>query len=245
MSGSGSERTLVVVPTYNERQNLGAFLGALREAAPRAHVLVVDDGSPDGTGALADEFAATDANVHVMHRAQKLGLGRAYVAGFEWGLAGPYDWFVEMDADLSHDPTHLAAFFAAFEAGADVVVGSRNIAGGSVVGWGPVRTLLSKGGSLYSRMVLGVRTRDLTTGYKAYTRRVLEVLDVRSLTSNGYSFQIETTFRALQAGFCVVEVPIVFVDRVRGASKMNRRILAEAVVVVWRLRLQSRRTGER
>lgn len=231
--------TLVVTPTYNERANLEAFVRALRSAAPRADLLIVDDASPDGTGELADVIAARDQHVSVLHRAGKLGLGTAYVEGFRWGLARGYDTFIEMDADLSHNPRHLPSFFAALAAGADVVSGSRNIPGGRVEGWGVGRRALSKGGSLYSRLILGVPVRDLTTGFKAFKRQVLEAIDINRVQSNGYSFQIELTYRALERGFRVQEVPIVFVDRQAGTSKMNRDIFAEAVVAVWRLRLRS------
>ena len=233
----GSDRTLIVVPTYNERDNIEMFLLAVRHALPPAHVLVVDDGSPDGTGDIVDRFTAGDPNVHVLHRVGAPGLGRSYVDGFRWGLERDYAYFFEMDADLSHHPAHLPSFFRAFAGGADVVVGSRNIPGGSVEGWGLGRHVLSKGGSLYSRAILGVEINDMTTGFKAYTRRALEAIDVGSLSSNGYSFQIETTFRALSKGLKVVETPIVFVDRQLGKSKMNARVFAEALVVVWRLRL--------
>lgn len=239
----GEDRALIVVPTYNERDNIGPFLRSLRAAAPAARVLVVDDNSPDGTGALVDELARSDGRIFALHKAGKRGLGRAYVDGFAWGLARDFDYFFEMDADLSHNPAHLPAFFRELAAGADVVVGSRNIPGGSVEGWGPGRHLLSRGGSLYSRLILGVAVRDMTSGFKAYSRRALEVIGVDSLRSNGYSFQIETTYRALQRGLRVVETPIVFVDRQHNTSKMDRRIFAEAVLVVWKLRLEGRGGG--
>jgi dolichol-phosphate mannosyltransferase len=229
-------RVLVVTPTYNERDNLVEFLAAVHRAAPEVHVLIVDDASPDGTGALADSLAASDARVHVLHRAAKLGLGTAYVAGFRHALAAGYDVVFEMDADLSHDPGYIPLFLAAIAGGADVVLGSRNVPGGGVEGWGLGRHLLSKGGSLYARSILGVGVRDLTTGFKAYTRRALEVIDPDAVRSNGYSFQIETTYRALRARLRVEEVPIVFVDRRAGLSKMSRRIFAEAILEVWRLR---------
>jgi dolichol-phosphate mannosyltransferase len=232
-------RILVVTPTYNERDNLPRFVTAVLDVVPEANVLVVDDASPDGTGTVADEIAASAARVAVLHRPGKLGLGTAYVEGFGWARARGYDVVVEMDADLSHDPRYLPEFLRAIEAGADVVVGSRNMPGGGVEGWGLGRHVLSKGGSLYARTILGVHVRDLTTGYKAYTRRALDAIDVESLRSNGYSFQIETTYRALRKGLTVVEVPIVFVDRRAGQSKMSRRIFAEAVVQVWRLRLDA------
>ncbi len=234
-------RVLVITPTYNERENLAALTEALFAAVPRAHLLVVDDASPDGTGAIADEIAARDPRVRVLHRSGKLGLGTAYVAGFQRAIDEGYDVAVELDADLSHDPGYLPVFLGAIQEGADVVVGSRNVPGGGVRGWGPGRHVLSKGGSLYSRAILGVEVRDLTTGYKAYTREALERLGLRTLRSTGYAFQIETTFRAIREGLRVVEVPIVFVDRRVGHSKMSRRIFAEAVLEVWRLRIDAAR----
>jgi dolichol-phosphate mannosyltransferase len=232
---------LIVTPTYNERENLPVFVEAALAAAPGAHLLVVDDGSPDGTGRLADEMAGRDPRIRVLHRPKKLGLGTAYVEAFRRGLAEGYDYFFEMDTDLSHDPGYLPDFFRALEAGADVVVGSRNIPGGGVEGWGLGRHVLSKGGSLYSQLVLGVSVRDLTTGYKAFTRQALERINLDAVHSSGYSFQIEMTFRALRAGLKVVEVPIVFVDRRVGHSKMDQRIFLEAVGVVWKLRLAALR----
>jgi len=229
-------RVLIVTPTYNERDNLPEFVAAVHAAAPGAHLLVVDDASPDGTGPLADALAAADPRVSVLHRPGKLGLGTAYVDGFRWAIARGYDVVFEMDADLSHDPAYIPAFLAAVAGGADVVLGSRNVPGGGVEGWGLGRHALSKGGSLYARAILGVGVRDLTTGFKAYTRRALEVIDPGTVRSNGYSFQIETTYRALRKGLRVVEVPIVFVDRRAGRSKMSRRIFAEAITEVWRLR---------
>jgi dolichol-phosphate mannosyltransferase len=232
---------LVVTPTYNERDNLPIFVRAVLEVAPEAHVLVVDDASPDGTGEVADAIVASDARVSVLHRPSKLGLGTAYVEAFAWALQRGYDVVVEMDADMSHDPRYLPSLLSAIDAGADVALGSRNVPRGGVEGWGIGRHVLSKGGSLYARAILGVSVRDLTTGYKAYTRRALRAIDASSLRSNGYSFQIETTYRALRKGLRVVEVPIVFVDRRAGRSKMSRRIFAEAVVEVWRLRLDAAR----
>jgi dolichol-phosphate mannosyltransferase len=232
-------RTLVVTPTYNEAENVQRFVRAVLEAAPAVSVLVVDDASPDGTGALADELAASDPRVFVLHRDGKRGLGRAYVAGFSWALSRDYEVVFEMDADFSHDPRHLPRFFEALAEGADLVVGSRGVPGGRVEGWGLGRHLLSKGGSLYARTVLGVPVRDMTTGFKAYTARALRSIDPASLRSNGYSFQIETTYRALAQGLRVVEVPIVFVDRRVGRSKMSRSTVTEALGEVWRLRLGS------
>ena len=234
-------RTLIVTPTYNEKDNLPRFVDAVRGALPEADVLVVDDASPDGTGALADALAAKDPHVRVMHRAGKLGLGTAYVQAFQRGLAEGYDWFFEMDADLSHDVRHLPDFVRALEGGADIVIGSRNVPGGGVEGWGVGRHFISKGGSLYSRVILGLPVRDLTSGFKAFNRRALEAIDLPRVHSNGYSFQIEMTYRAVLRGMQVREVPIVFVDRRAGRSKMSRRIFLEAVGMVWKLRFDALR----
>jgi len=234
-------KTLIVTPTYNERANLERFITEVRAQAPSADLLVVDDASPDGTGELADEIARRDPRVKVMHRPGKLGLGTAYVEAFRFGLGQGYDYFFEMDADLSHDPKYLADFFRELASGADVVVGSRNIPGGGVEGWGVGRQFVSKGGSTYSRLILGVPIRDFTTGYKAFTRRALLAIDLDGIRSNGYSFQIEMTYRALRRKLRVVEVPIVFVDRTLGKSKMNGRIFVEAIGVVWRLRYEAAR----
>ncbi|HEY8431482.1 MAG TPA: polyprenol monophosphomannose synthase [Sandaracinaceae bacterium] len=231
-------RVLVVTPTYNEADNLEPFARALFEVLPSAHLLVVDDASPDGTGKLADRLAGRDERVRVLHRGGKLGIGSAYLEGFRLGLRDGYDVLVQMDTDLSHDPAHLPEMLAALESGADLVIGSRNIPGGGVRGWGLGRHVLSKGGSLYSRTILGLSIRDLTSGYKAWSRRALEAIDLGAVRSEGYSFQIEMTWRALRRGFRVVEVPIVFVDRRAGKSKMSRKIFLEAVAMVWKLRLE-------
>jgi dolichol-phosphate mannosyltransferase len=231
---------LVVVPTYDERDNLEPLLGALFAALPEAHALVVDDASPDGTGELAAAIAARDGRVHVLRRPGKLGLGTAYVEGFSWALARPYAAVAEMDADLSHDPRDLRRLLAALARGADLAVGSRSVPGGGVLGWGLGRHVLSKGGSAYARVVLGVRVQDMTSGFKVYRRSALEAIGPASLRSNGYAFQIETTYRVLSQGLSVVEEPILFVDRRVGRSKMDRRIFAEAVVAPWRLRLFGR-----
>lgn len=227
---------LVIVPTFNERDNLPILVDAIFAVMDKANLLVVDDASPDGTGDVADAISNRDSRVHVIHRPGKLGLGTAYVEGFRFALDRGYDVIVEMDADMSHDPRYLPALVAALDDGADVAVGSRNVPEGGVDGWGLGRQLLSKGGSLYSRLILGVDIRDLTTGYKAFTRRALQVIDIDDIRSNGYSFQIETTYRALCWGLLVVEVPILFVDRRVGRSKMSRRVFVEAVGMVWKLR---------
>jgi dolichol-phosphate mannosyltransferase len=234
-------RTLIVTPTFNEKDNLTQFVQSVRATLPDADVLIVDDNSPDGTGAIADALASNDAHVRVLHRPGKLGLGTAYVEAFTRGLGEGYDRFFEMDADLSHDVRYLPDFVRALDDGFDVVIGSRNISGGGVEGWGVGRHFISKGGSLYSRVILGLPVRDLTSGYKAFARRALEAIGLEHVHSNGYSFQIEMTYRAVLRGMRVKEVPIVFVDRMLGRSKMNRRIFAEAVVMVWKLRFDALR----
>jgi dolichol-phosphate mannosyltransferase len=235
-----STHALIVVPTYNERDNIPGITDRLLPALPGAEILFVDDNSPDGTGALLDEMAAADPRVHVMHRAGKLGLGTAYVEGFGWGLARGYDYLFEMDADGSHDPRYLAQMAALAEDGADVVVGSRYVPGGGTVNWGLGRKLLSRGGSLYARTVLGIDVRDVTAGFVCWRRAALEAIDLPTITSNGYSFQIEMKYRATSRRLRVVETPIVFVDRRVGQSKMSRAIVAEALLQVWRLRMVGR-----
>lgn len=233
--------TLVVVPTFNEAESIAQLLLAVRGMLPCAHLLVVDDASPDGTATVVRGLARDDAQIHVLERPGKLGLGSAYVTGFTWGLERGYQRFIEMDADFSHDPKELPAFVAALDAGVDVVVGSRGVPGGGIRGWGPLRYALSKGGSLYSRLVLGVELRDLTTGFKAYSRRALEQIDVATLRSNGYAFQIETSYRALRQNLRVQEIPIVFVDRRVGKSKMTSREVWDGVVGVWLMRERDKR----
>jgi dolichol-phosphate mannosyltransferase len=227
---------LVCIPTYNERDNLEGIVQAVLAADPRTEVLVVDDNSPDGTGDLADTLAARESRVHVLHRAQKEGLGRAYLAAFAWALEGPYAYVLEMDADWSHPPRYLPELLNRAEAGADLVLGSRYVPGGGTVNWGWLRRLISRGGSLYARTVLGLAVRDLTGGFKCFRRRVLESLDLAAVHSTGYAFQIELTYRAVRNGFRVEEMPIVFEDRRVGQSKMSRRIVVEALTMVWKLR---------
>jgi dolichol-phosphate mannosyltransferase len=228
---------LVIIPTYNERDNLGPIAQAALAADPRVDVLVVDDNSPDGTGQLADELAAKEPRIRVLHRQKKEGLGRAYLAAFTWALAEKYQFIIEMDADFSHDPRYLPTLIDEASNGVDLVLGSRYVTGGGTVNWGVLRQLISQGGSLYARTVLGVRVRDLTGGFKCFNRRVLEGLDLAHVQSAGYGFQIELTYRALQRGFTVKEIPIVFEDRRVGQSKMSRKIFIEAFTVVWKLRL--------
>lgn len=230
------ERVLIVVPTYNERDNVDRVVEEFLAAAPTAELLFVDDNSPDGTGARLDELAAANPRVHVLHRPGKLGLGTAYLDGFAWGLARDYDHLFEMDADFSHDPKYLQPMLERARAGADVVIGSRYVDGGGTQNWGVGRKLLSRGGSLYARTVLGVKIRDVTAGFICYRRQALAALDLGAIRSNGYSFQIEMKYRALAAGLKVVEVPIVFADRRVGQSKMSRKIFAEALTMVWKLR---------
>jgi glycosyltransferase involved in cell wall biosynthesis len=225
------DRVLVAMPTYNERDNLPHTLARLRAAVPSADVLVVDDGSPDGTGDLADELAAGDPQVHVMHRSEKAGLGAAYIAAFRWALERGYDAVVEMDADGSHAPEELPRLLEAL-ADADLVLGSRWVSGGEVRQWPAARMLLSRGGNVYTRVMLGLPLKDATGGYRAYRRRVLESLPLDRVASQGYCFQIDLAWRAWQAGFRVREVPITFVERTAGASKMSRTIVAEAL---WRV----------
>ena len=234
------EGTLIVIPSFNEAENIAALVRAVRASLPAAHVVVVDDASPDGTASIVRQLAGDDAQVHLLERAGKLGLGTAYVTGFSWGLERGYQRFFEMDADFSHDPGLLPAFMAALDAGADVVAGSRNVPGGAIEGWGPLRYLLSKGSSLYARTILQLPVQDLTTGFKAYTRRALERIDITSLRSNGYAFQVETSYRAVQRGLVLVEIPIRFVDRRAGRSKMTGREIAEAALGVWLMRFGRR-----
>ena len=224
---------LVVVPTYDERENLGPALARLHASVPEADVLVVDDASPDGTGELADELSATDDRVRVLHRTGKAGLGAAYLEGFRHALTGEHQAVVEMDADGSHAPEDLPALLAALE-DADVVLGSRYVPGGRVVDWPWYREALSRGGNLYSRLALGVPIHDITGGYRVYRRGVLEQLHLDTVASQGYCFQVDMAWRAVRAGFRVREVPITFIERERGASKMNGAIVAEAL---WRVSL--------
>lgn len=224
---------LVIIPTYNESESLPGVLDRLRRSVPEADVLVADDNSPDGTGALADAIAAQDDHVHVLHRAGKEGLGKAYLAGFAWGLERGYDVIVEMDADGSHRPEELPRLLAQIPH-ADVVLGSRWVPGGSVVNWPASRRVLSQGGSLYTRLALGIPTRDATGGYRAYRASALRALDLETVESNGYCFQIDLLWRALQRGLVVREVPITFVEREAGTSKMSGRIVREALLNVGR-----------
>ena len=233
-----AERALVVIPTFNEAENLPHIVPQVLAQDPRLEVLVVDDNSPDGTGRIADEQAARNPRVHVLHREGKLGLGTAYIRGFRWALERTYDYVFEMDADFSHDPAHLKEFLTAIE-DADVVLGSRYLEGKvTVVNWPMGRLMLSYCANIYARWITGLRIWDLTGGFKCFRRRVLETIDLSQVRSNGYAFQIEMSVRAWRKGFKLRETPIVFVDRTEGQSKMNRSIVREAVWMVPRLRLQ-------
>jgi dolichol-phosphate mannosyltransferase len=233
----------LILPTYNEAENVKAIVGAAGEvlagAAPEGfRILVVDDGSPDGTGRLADELAAEHPWVEVLHRSEKNGIGPAYLAGFAYALAGGAGYVMEMDSDFSHDPADLARLLEAVRGGADLALGSRYVPGGGVSDWGLLRRFISEGGSTYARLVLGLHVRDLTGGFKCFRREVLEAIQFDSVRSQGYAFQVELTYRAVQAGFRVVEVPITFRDRQQGQSKMSWRIAAEAMWLVPLLRFR-------
>jgi dolichol-phosphate mannosyltransferase len=231
-------KVLVVVPTYNELMNLPHVVPAILSQDPRLHILVVDDNSPDGTGSLADRLSEIEPRVHVLHRANKEGLGKAYLAGFRWALAREYEVVFEMDADFSHDPDRIGDFLRAIQ-DADLVLGSRYVKGVNVINWPISRLLLSLGANLYARVVTGLPLTDATGGFKAFRRQVLEAIDLDKVRSNGYAFQIEMSFIAWKKGFRLKEIPIVFTDRMEGQSKMNKRIVREAIWMVWWLRLRS------
>jgi dolichol-phosphate mannosyltransferase len=232
-----SERALVIVPTYNERENISRLIQSVLEKDPRLEMLVVDDGSPDGTGDVVADIATRNDRVHILRRPKKLGLGTAYIAGFKWALECSYDYIFEMDADFSHDPAHLPQFLRAIET-ADLVIGSRYRDGKvTVVNWPIGRLLLSYFANVYARTVTGVPVWDLTAGFKVYRRAVLQGINLDKVRSNGYAFQIEMHFRAWRKKFRIVEMPIVFVDRTEGTSKMSGHIVREAIFMVWRLRL--------
>lgn len=233
-------RVVTIIPTYNEIESLPLTLGRLRTAVPEADVLIVDDNSPDGTGNLADSIAAGDEQVHVLHRAGKEGLGAAYIAGFRWGLNAGYDILVEMDADGSHRPEQLPLLLDAVHNGADLAMGSRWVPGGSVVNWPLHRKMLSRGGSLYSRVLLGVRIRDITGGFRAFRRGTLEKVDLNTIGSVGYCFQVDLAWRVSLLGLRIVEVPITFVEREFGDSKMSGKIIGESILRVTQWGLGAR-----
>lgn len=235
--GRDTRRSLVIIPTYNERENLPRLIPRVLKQDPGIEVLVIDDASSDGTGEVAREMAESEPRIHVMHRPGKLGLGTAYLAGFEWGIERGYDLLFEMDADFSHDPEHLPQFLAAAE-DADVVLGSRYLEGRvTVINWPIGRLILSSFANAYARGITGVPVADVTGGFRCYHRRVLEAIRLDRVGSEGYAFQIEMTMRAWTCGFHILEIPIVFADRDSGESKMSKAIIAEAVWRVWYLRL--------
>lgn len=233
---------LIIIPTYNERDNLPELLKIIYAAVEDIHILIVDDNSPDGTGNLVKELIENQYNerLFLLERAGKLGLGTAYIAGFKWALARKYTHIFEMDADFSHNPKYLKSFIKASES-CDLVIGSRYIAGGGVTNWSLIRRIISRGGSLYSRIILGLPFMDLTGGYKCFRREVLEKIDLDDVRSNGYSFQIELTYRAFLKNFRIKEVPIIFEERAAGNSKMSRKIFLEAIIMVWKLRMDRSR----
>ena len=230
----------MVLPTYNESDNVAPLVAAVRQRLPVSRrILIVDDNSPDGTGEIADRLAAEHDDVEVLHRQAKEGLGPAYIAGFRVALAGGAELIMEMDSDFSHDPAYIPQLLRAIE-GADLAIGSRYVAGGGVTEWGRVRRFISRGGSHYARSILGVDVRDLTGGFKVFRREVLEAIHLDDVASLGYAFQVEMTYRAVRAGFTVVEVPIVFRDRTEGTSKMSKAIIAEAIWRVPAMRIRRR-----
>jgi len=230
------KQTLICIPTYNEKENIEKIVPAVLAEVPDAQVLIVDDNSPDGTGDIADTMAKEDSRIHVLHRKAKEGLGRAYLAAFNWALEHDYQYVFEFDADFSHNPTYLPVFLGRLQNDADVVIGSRRVEGGGVENWGAMRRFISWGGSFYARSILGVNVMDLTGGFNGFKRHVLETLDLGAIATAGYGFQIEIKYRSVKEGFAVVEEPIIFPDRVLGKSKMSKKIFFEAMMQVWKMR---------
>lgn len=235
---SGQQRALIIFPTYNERDNIEKIVHAVLPLDPRIHVLIVDDNSPDGTGDLADKLATSQSRVNVLHRANKEGLGKAYLAGFGWAIEHKYDFIFEMDADFSHGPEYIRDFLREIQHH-DLVIGSRYISGVNVINWPMSRLLLSYYANVYTRLVTGMPIRDATGGFKCFRRELLESINLEDVRSSGYSFQIEMNLRAWKKKARIKEIPIVFVDRVAGQSKMSKKIMREAILMVWRLRLRS------
>jgi len=233
-----TEKAVVLLPTYNEKENIEKIIPEILKQDDRLHVLVIDDNSPDGTGDIADRIASESPRVMVLHREKKEGLGQAYIAGFRWALERDYNYIFEMDADFSHDPIYLKDFLENIKE-YDVVLGSRYISGVNVVNWPIMRLLLSYYANVYSRIVTGLPLRDGTAGFKCFRREVLEAINLDDVRSNGYSFQIEMSLRAYKKGFRIKEIPIIFYDRTAGESKMSKKIIREAVIMVWRLRIWS------
>ncbi len=233
-----NERALIIFPTYNEKENIEKIVAAVLPLDSRINVLIVDDSSPDGTGEIADRLAASDSRINVLHRKNKEGLGKAYIAGFEWGIKEKYDYLFEMDADFSHGPEFIKDFLIAIK-NADLVLGSRYISGVNVINWPMGRLLLSYFANVYSRIVTGMPVKDATGGFKCFRREVLEAIDLDAIKSNGYTFQIEVSMRVWKKGYKIKEIPIVFTDRQEGASKMSKKIIREAIWMVWYLRFMS------
>jgi len=233
-----TQRALIIFPTYNERDNIEKIVHAVLPLDPRIHVLIVDDNSPDGTGEIADRLVSGEEKVNVLHRQAKKGLGKAYIAGFKWAIERKYDFIFEMDADFSHGPEYIRDFLKEIQEH-DLVIGSRYISGVNVINWPMTRLLLSYYANVYTRIVTGLPLRDATGGYKCFRREVLEGIDLDGINASGYSFQIEISMRAWKKGFKIKEIPIVFVDRVAGSSKMSKKIMREAIWMVWWLRLKS------
>ena len=235
---SPTQRALIIFPTYNERENIEKIVHAVLPLDPRIHVLVVDDSSPDGTGEIADRLAASESKVNVLHREKKEGLGRAYLAGFKWAIEREYDYIFEMDADFSHGPEYIKDFLREIRE-YDLVLGSRYICGVNVINWPMSRLLLSYFANVYTRIITGMPLRDATGGFKCFRRKVLETIDLDAVQSSGYSFQIEISMRVWKKGFRIKEIPITFIDRTAGESKMSKKIMREAIWMVWLLRLKS------
>jgi len=233
-----NKRALIIFPTYNEKENIERIVREVLPLDSRINVLIVDDNSPDGTGEIADRLAAGESRVNVLHREQKQGLGRAYIAGFKWGIENKFDYIFEMDADYSHHPRYLPDFLKAIEE-SDLVLGSRYISGVNVINWPMSRLLLSYYANVYTRIITGLPVRDATGGFKCFRREVLETIDLDAIKSNGYIFQIEVSMRVWKRGFRIREIPIIFTDRQEGASKMSKKIVREAIWMVWYLRLMS------
>lgn len=232
------QRALIIFPTYNERENIEKIVHAVLPLDPRINVLIVDDSSPDGTGKIADRLAKQEAKVHVLHRKNKEGLGRAYIAGFKWAIEQQFDFIFEMDADFSHGPEYLKDFLREIQHH-DLVIGSRYISGVNVINWPMSRLLLSYYANAYTRIITGLPLRDATGGFKCFRRQVLETIDLDAVQSSGYSFQIEMSLRAWKKGFKLKEIPITFIDRIAGSSKMSKKIVREAIWMVWLLRLRA------
>lgn len=233
-----NERALIIFPTYNEKENIERIIRAVLPLDPRINVLVVDDNSPDGTGEIVDSLAASDDRINILHREKKEGLGRAYIAGFKWGIERKFDYLIEMDADFSHGPEYIKDFLETIK-DYDIVLGSRYISGVNVINWPMSRLLLSYFANVYTRIITGMPVRDATGGFKCIRREVLESIDLDAIKSNGYTFQIEVSMRAWKRGYRIKEIPIIFTDRQQGASKMSKKIIREAIWMVWYLRLMS------